>query len=45
LTDWAKRRLHEAGIKGRAEILKYLEVDGGDSAAVDWPGSTGGRFS
>jgi hypothetical protein len=23
----------------------YLEVDGGDSVAIDWPGSTGGRFS
>jgi hypothetical protein len=25
--------------------VAYLEVDEGDSAAVDWPASTGGRFN
>jgi hypothetical protein len=25
--------------------VAFLEVDEGDSVAVDWPSSTGGRFS
>lgn len=33
-------------VKNGMELqVAYLEVDEGDSAAVDWPGSTGGRFS
>jgi hypothetical protein len=31
--------------KGSELTVAYLEVDGGHSAAVDWPASTGGRFS
>jgi hypothetical protein len=30
---------------GCALTVAYLEVDDGDSVAVDWPASTGGRFS
>jgi hypothetical protein len=31
--------------KGGELTVAYLEVDEGHSAAVDWPASTGGRFS
>jgi hypothetical protein len=31
--------------KGAELTVAYLEVDEGDSVAVDWPGSTDGRFS
>jgi hypothetical protein len=31
--------------KGSELTVAYLEVDDGHSAAVDWPASTGGRFS
>jgi hypothetical protein len=49
---WAIRigqRVPAAGedlVKKGAELtVAYLEVDDGHSAAVDWPASTGGRFS
>jgi hypothetical protein len=36
----------EALVKKGGELtVAYLEVDDGHSAAVDWPASTGGRFS
>ena len=31
--------------EGRELTVAYLEVDGGHSAAVDWPATSGGRFS
>jgi len=31
--------------KGSELTVAYLEVDDGHSAAVNWPASTGGRFS
>jgi hypothetical protein len=31
--------------KGGELTVAYLEVDDGHSAAVDWPATTGGRFS
>jgi hypothetical protein len=36
----------EGLIADGAELqVAYMEVDKGDSVAVDWPGSTGGKFS
>lgn len=33
-------------VKGGRELtVAFLEVDDGQSAAVDWPESSGGRFS
>jgi hypothetical protein len=30
---------------GEQLVAAYIAVDGGDSVAVDWPASSGGRFS
>ncbi len=42
----ARSRRAEKLVKEGGELtVAYLEVDDGHSAAVDWPASTGARFS
>jgi hypothetical protein len=39
------RGAEEMVAAGRELVAAYLEVDEGDSVAIDWPASTGGKYS